>query len=110
MNDPIDLMRPWTIKSMPAKTIEAITAAARRDNVTVGQWLEKRVAEWEQGASGVPQGAPSLTDLTALIAAAGHMAQHTKLPGEVRTLINQLARIAQGAPPRPGPPLKLAAE
>lgn len=105
MSDPIDLMKPWTIKSLSTRTQSAITSAARRENLTVGQWLEKRVYEWEGAGSPEPRAAPGLTDLAALITAAGAMAQHTKLPGEVRSLINQCARVAQGLPGRkPGKP------
>jgi hypothetical protein len=93
-------MKPWTIKSVSARTQNTITAAARRENLTVGQWVEKRVDEWEASGSPAPVGAPNLTDLAALIAAAGAMAQHTKLPGEVRSLINECARAARGLPSR----------
>ena len=46
MSDPLDSMVPWTIRAVPTATRDAITKAARLDDATVGQWLEKRVAEW----------------------------------------------------------------
>ncbi len=48
--DPVDTAAPWTIKSISVATREAVTAAARREELTVGQWLERRVAEWGQKA------------------------------------------------------------
>jgi hypothetical protein len=106
MSDPVDLMKPWTIKSVSTRTQNTITAAARRENLTVGQWLEKRVDEWEAAGSPEPRDAPDLAGLAGLITAAGAMAQHTKLPGEVRALINQRARAARGLPGRkPGKPI-----
>jgi hypothetical protein len=100
MSDPVDLIKPWSIKAVATRTQNLVTAAARRENLTVGQWLEKRVDEWETSGSPEPRGVPSLTDLAALITAAGAMAQHAKLPGEVRSLINQCARAARGLPGR----------
>lgn len=58
--DPIDAMGPWTIKSVSTATRAKVNAAARRENLTVGQWLERRVAEWEADGGPVPVGAPAL--------------------------------------------------
>ncbi len=103
MSDPVDQMAPWTIKSIAVGTKIAILDAAHREKLTVGQWLERRVAEWVGDGSPEPRGpapASTLSELAALIAAAGAMAAHTKLPGEVRSLINARARAAQGLPGR----------
>lgn len=96
-NEPVDLMKPWTIKSLPTRVIEGINAAARRDNLTVGQWVEKRFDEWEGSGSPTPSG-NVLTDLNALMHAAAALATVTKLPREVRTLIGDYARTARGLP------------
>jgi hypothetical protein len=64
--EPLDTMAPWTIKALPTRTRETITTAARREGLTVGQWLERRVAEWEGQGSPMPVAAPashSLGDL-----------------------------------------------
>jgi hypothetical protein len=98
MSDPVDVMKPWSIKSVATRTQSIATAAARRENLTVGQWLEKRIDEWEAQGSPEPRPAATISDLAALLTAAGAMAQHTKLPGAVRTLINETARRAQGLP------------
>ena len=60
MNDigPGGLSANWTIKNVPAATRLAATAAARREGMTVAQWLVRRVAEWE-GQEGTA--APALT-------------------------------------------------
>ena len=62
MNDPVDASAPWTIKAVSTATREAVTKAARREGMTVGQWLEKRVAEWEADGSPVHVG-PIASDL-----------------------------------------------
>lgn len=47
MSDPpVDTVAPWTIKSVGTATRLAVTEAARKEGITVGQWLDKRVAEW----------------------------------------------------------------
>lgn len=96
-NEPVDLMKPWTIKSIPTRVIEGINAAARRNNLTVGQWVEKRFDEWE-GADSPAQSGGALSDLNALMHAAAALATVTKLPREVRTLIGDYARSARGLP------------
>ena len=52
--DPVDSIAPWTIKAVAKTTRDAVTNAARREGLTVGQWLERRVAEWEGAGSPVP--------------------------------------------------------
>jgi len=64
--DPVDSIGPWTIKSVAKATREAVTNAAKRENLTVGQWLERRVADWEGQGSSIPvadQAAASPTSL-----------------------------------------------
>ena len=52
--DPIDAMAPWTIKSVSTATRAKVNVAAKREGLTVGQWLERRVAEWEADGGPVP--------------------------------------------------------
>lgn len=56
--EPVDTAAPWTIKSISVATREAVTAAARRENLTVGGWLERRVGEWLADGSPVPVATP----------------------------------------------------
>lgn len=98
-NEPVDLMKPWTVKSLSTRVIEGIAAAARRENLTVGQWVEKRYAEWEGQGSPTPSGNPA-ADLVALLHAAAVFAAAAKLPREVRLLISDTARQARGLPGR----------
>jgi hypothetical protein len=56
--DPVDAMGPWTIKSVPTSTKEAVIKAARQEGCTVGQWLERRVGQWLADGSPIPVDAP----------------------------------------------------
>ncbi len=94
---PVDLMKPWTVKSLPTRVIEGIAAAARRENLTVGQWVERRFDEWETQGSPERSESPPL-DLVAVMHAAAALAAVTKLPREVRSLIAELARDARRSP------------
>jgi hypothetical protein len=79
---PADDMAPWTVKSLPTRTRTMISTAARREGVTVGQWIERRVDDWEaeggpvrvalpeQPAAPAPTGSePSLTEMATLLTA-----------------------------------------
>ncbi|OYV35120.1 MAG: hypothetical protein B7Z80_19305 [Rhodospirillales bacterium 20-64-7] len=46
MDDPVDAVAPWTIKAVSTTTRNAVTESARKEGLTVGQWLERRVREW----------------------------------------------------------------
>ena len=47
----IDAVGPWTIKSVSVETRNKVTIAARKEGLTVGQWLERRVASgWRTAA------------------------------------------------------------
>ena len=43
--DPIDKMHPWTIKAMSNEARDIAVIAARREGLTVGQWLERVIRE-----------------------------------------------------------------
>lgn len=110
MTDPTDAMQPWTIKSVPVRTRDTVVAAARRDGVTVGQWLERRVAEWEADGSPVvvPTSsgpAPNLGDLAAVMQAARALADAANVPVPPHLARDALAAVklatrqVRGLPP-----------
>ena len=53
MRDPIDKMQPWTIKSMSTEARDMAVIAARREGLTVGQWLERVIREAASDRSAV---------------------------------------------------------
>jgi hypothetical protein len=52
-SEPVDTVGPWTLKAVPTQTRQAVVRAAQRENLTVGQWLERRVREWTEAGSPV---------------------------------------------------------
>jgi hypothetical protein len=42
----VDVIEPWTIKGVTTETRKQVIAAARKEGLTVGQWLERRINEW----------------------------------------------------------------
>jgi hypothetical protein len=97
--DPVDLMQPWTIKSVATRVSKAITAAARRDGLTTGQLMERMWDAWERGGKPVAvEPVNVVADLATLLHAAGALPEHTPVPREVRALINDYARMARGLP------------
>jgi hypothetical protein len=110
--EPIDTMAPWTIKALPTRTREAITTAARREGLTVGQWLERRVVEWEGQGSPVQVSAPASHTLGEL-AQAMHAAQAVAVAAGVEVpaafardallTVRRAMREARGLSPRRSP-------
>lgn len=45
MRDPIDIIQPWTIKAVAREARDLAVIAARREGLTVGQWLERVIRE-----------------------------------------------------------------
>ncbi len=43
--DPIDIIKPWTIKAVATEARDLEIIAARREGMTVGQWLERVIRE-----------------------------------------------------------------
>jgi hypothetical protein len=110
--DPVDTVAPWTIKAVPTATRDAVTKAARREGLTVGQWLERRVNEWEGAGSPVTvssQAPINLGELAHAMDAARALANDAKvevppqLAKDGLSLIRQAMRQAKGAMPRPAP-------
>jgi hypothetical protein len=101
----VDAMEPWTIKSCARRTRLKVVRLAQVEGLTVGQWLERRVDEWEADGSPVPTNghqengvANPVSALALVLQAVGMQPEH--LPREVRILINDLARQARRAQPR----------
>lgn len=110
--EPVDSVAPWTIKSVATSTREAITKAARREGLTVGQWLERRVAEWEAEGSPVPvaHGAPvNLADLAVVMQAARELAQAADEPVPPRLARDGLGVVRRALKQAKGQQLMLAA-
>ena len=106
--DPVDTAAPWTIKSVSVATREAVTAAARREGLTVGQWLEKRVAEWEGEGRPVPVPGgppPNLGDLAQAMQAARALAEAAGVPvpphvaRDAFAVLKVATRQVRGLPP-----------
>lgn len=111
-DDAVDVSGPWTIKSVPTRTRIAVTEAARKEGVTVGQWLERRVNEWLADGSPTSVAVPastsshSLADLAQAMGAARALADAAgvkvppSLARESLSLVRQATRAARGLPPQ----------
>ena len=121
MDEPVDMIGPWTIKAVPTETRNKVIVAARKEGLTVGQWLERRVNEWLEDGSPVQQmnGSPSPTsidDLCRLAEAAAKLAASRKdkhLPNNLAGLLSRRLRDALSTPeelarPRQIPPKQIA--
>lgn len=107
--DPVDSVGPWTIKAVAKATRDAVTNAARREGVTVGQWLERRVAEWEDTGSPVAVSRPPPTvhlgELAQLIEATRALAGDAtvtvppQLAKDALSMVRLAIRQAKGLPP-----------
>jgi hypothetical protein len=42
----LDPVRPWTIRAVSVEARDLAIGAARKDGVSVGQWLERRIRGW----------------------------------------------------------------
>jgi hypothetical protein len=42
----LDPVRPWTIRAVSVEARDLAIGAARKDGVSVGQWLERRIRAW----------------------------------------------------------------
>ena len=58
----LDPVKPWTIKAVSTEVRDLAIVAARKEGVTVGQWLEKRIREWcSEVSPGLPGSALAVT-------------------------------------------------
>jgi hypothetical protein len=116
-NEPVDTVGPWSLKAVPTQTRQAVIRAAQRENLTVGQWLERRVREWTEAGSPVTVADPRPTgdDLAVVervVAAAVALAGAPAVPVTFRRRANRLLR--ESLPPATsrrasGKPKQLAA-
>ena len=96
---PVDLMRPYTIKSVPSRIIERIGTEAPKMGLTAGQLVEKSIDKFFDGG-GADQKVDVFAYVIKLIQAAGPFNADNPMPRDVRSLINAYARMAQGLPGR----------
>jgi hypothetical protein len=118
--EPVDSIAPWTIKAVAKTTREAVTNAARREGLTVGQWLERRVAEWEGQGSPMPVSSPpppvNLGELAQAMEAARALASDAKvavppqLAKDGLNMIRVAIRQARGLPRRRDTPAQTLIE
>ena len=82
--------------------------AARKEGLTVGQWLERRVREWTEAGSPIPVAAPpaaSLGELAQLMLAARGLAEAANVPvpeplaRSALATLGRAVRQARGLPP-----------
>lgn len=106
-DEPVDFFGQWTIKSVSRTVRDTATLAARKEGLTVGQWLEVRVREWTDAGSPVTIPAPppgsELDQLERAIAASIALANAQNLPAGFRT---KAARLLKQALPDPTPPAR----
>jgi len=112
-DEQIDTIVPWTIKAIPVEIKDRAIAAARSENVTVGQWLTRRIEEWLADGGPTVQatfGTAAWADLLRAAADAAN-AGLTGPAQEVAALVRGQVRQARGLPPlkRPAKPQRLAA-
>ena len=107
-HDPVDTVGPWTIKAVAKATRDTVTNAARREGLTVGQWLERHVAEWEGAGSPMQVASPqavNLADLAQAMEAARALAADASVPippqlaRDGLNLIRRAMRQAKGSQP-----------
>jgi hypothetical protein len=116
MTKPVDIMGPWTIKAVPTETRNKVIIAARKEGLTVGQWIERRVNEWlvdggpvriasnlpappANPLQALPPPAPSL-DIQVLAAAAVTLKELSALEPQTTGALNRmLRRLSNGAKP-----------
>jgi hypothetical protein len=96
--EPIDAIGPWTVKAVSTETRNRVTVAARKEGLTVGQWLERRVNEWLEdggpvrvipGQPGNGQGFARVSPLS--------------LPGSDRSELSELVKMARDLSPADQP-------
>jgi hypothetical protein len=93
-DEPVDAIGPWTIKAVAKATRDAVTLAARKEGLTVGQWLERRVKEWTEdgGPVRVSHSQPASGQELALVSPPSS-------PGADRSELGALVRMARELSP-----------
>jgi hypothetical protein len=107
----VDAAGPWTIKSCSTSTREAVIMAARKEGITVGAWLDRRVREWTE--EGGPTRVESVDEASGLarvsvafraLAAAGVIIPKTHIARLTSAL---LAQAGLDLPRREPPPIRI---
>lgn len=107
----VDTIIPWTIKAISKAARDVATDAARRDGLTVGQWLEKAIIGYLDAGSPVvvSSSPPAPVDLVGLAAAMQAMkdvsaAAGVQVPPQLakdsQAAVRVALRQAKGLPPR----------
>ena len=72
-----DKVAPWAIKAITKRASKIATEAARKEGVTVGQWLERLILTWDADGGPVAGPAQPASDPVALLNAAAAYMQGT---------------------------------
>lgn len=87
-----ETVKPWTVKSLPPEERNAAIAAAKRDGVTIGDWLARAIRHYVQHGNKPPAATgPEVPEITPEQARA-----------EVRELVSLISELSQAgaAPPK----------
>ena len=87
----VDAAAPWTIENISVETRNLVVAAARRDGLTVGQWLDRRVREWE--ADGSPAVSPSQPGMARPLTVVGPAAAPRSDLDDLRELVRMAREL-----------------
>jgi hypothetical protein len=119
MENITDTITPWTIKAFPTDARRRIVRAAEIQGVTVGQWIEQRLEEWEGnpvGNHGVNQGGNQVDPINVTVnVKADVLVDVLNAPGAPKWLRAGAAKRLSGLlgipvpESRPGPKRRLAA-
>jgi hypothetical protein len=119
-DDPIsgtpDAINPWTLRSIPNEVRNTAIAAARAENMTVSQWIERIVRHYTTDGVSPQSHVPShpasgRPDLIDLLREAREMAHEPEVPMSLKRSVFALARDVvrqvRGLPP-PAPRRRLS--
>lgn len=97
MNDDISKYKPWGIKVMSVEIAAEITAEARRQSMTTGQFVERLYREWKADGSPVvvAHASPPPPDLVALADVVLKVSQASGKPYPARSAASLYALMAQ---------------
>lgn len=86
-----ETVKPWTVKGLPPEERNAAIAAAKRDGVTIGDWLARAIRHYVQHGNKPPAAQTTEPEVTPEQARA-----------EVRELVSLISELSQAgaAPPK----------
>jgi hypothetical protein len=94
LTGPVDTVAPWTIKSVPTEIRNLAISAARKEGLTVSQWLERRVREWTNEFAQV--GNLSAHVSTTVLDAALQAAEVARRVADIPGLPKSVLRLSHG--------------